>query len=120
MTLKFSLDALAPAAQAARADQIAKSAELTVKALSALKPPVPAVFLSVNYRFLVISLQRYGVSDTGAACGLAHRYFLCGDVMATPRFSNRWQQILMSREMSEDARLTSLDKLLSQAERKQR
>ncbi|MEL6691046.1 MAG: hypothetical protein AAFP28_12085 [Pseudomonadota bacterium] len=118
MTFKFSLDALAPAAQAARADQITASAKLTAEALSALDPPVPALLLQVNYRLLVTSLQRSGISDTGAACGLAHRYFLSGDTMATSRFSTRWQQILMSKEMSEDARLSSLDRLLSQAEKK--
>ncbi len=109
-------DSLASTAVAARAKQITRAAEDAAAAMSTVEPLVPPVLLRVNYRFLVTSLERHGISDTTAACALAHRYFLSGDVMTTNHYARRWQQILQSCEMSEDAKHTSLDRLLARAE----
>ncbi|MFV0474955.1 MAG: hypothetical protein ACK5MQ_12240, partial [Pikeienuella sp.] len=93
------------------------TAEQTASAMQNMLPDTPAVLIRINFRMLVVSLERHGVRDMSAACDLAQRYFLAGEAMTQNPISNRWRQILINRSMTENEKYRYLSALLNAAEK---
>lgn len=96
---------------------IDKNADKIVGVVLEKCPDISPPLIRVSFRMLVSSLQRHGVTDIFTACDLSSKYFTVGEVMASDPWSNRWRQILINMDMTEESKVKELARLLSSAER---
>lgn len=114
--LKIKTDMMREGSHATRLAALAAGAD----AVSELHDgPLPKPLIRIHFRLLVSNLEQHGITDVDVACAFAERYIAAFDTMATPKFETRWQQILQSGHMRQEARIKAMDKVLRRAEARQ-
>lgn len=99
-----------------QSEVITDTANNVVEIIQTIDNIIPKEIIRINFRMLVSSLNRHGVSDIHAACDLAKKYFCVGEKMVVNPWNNRWRHILISHDMTETAKVKELSKLLKHAQ----
>lgn len=84
--------------------------------VAGLAPELPGVLVRLNVRMFLASLEQHGIDILETQIGIATRYFGAGVVMVRDPFAARWRSILISRNMTQEAKVKQISHLLTQAE----